>query len=180
MTPKHVVEATLPPAVAPQATSAPKPPAKPEIAKPTDRLATPAFPPVDDDPFAPLPPSAAVPQATPPDDDNPFAPLKPAPAPKTRPAPPVAAEPTLALKDPLAPGADGRLPLRHWSDNSGQFRVKARLILVLDGKVRLLKETGRTTTVPTERLSPADREYVAEVIERHGKDLTKLEQFAAR
>ena len=74
---------------------------------------------------------------------------------------------------------DGRLPTRQWLDDSGTFKVQARLILILDGKVRLLKETGRTTTVAIERLSAADREYVAAIIERYGKDLTQLDQLAA-
>ena len=54
------------------------------------------------------------------------------------------------------------------------FRVQARLVLILDGKVRLLKETGRTTTVPIERLSPDDRAYVDAIITRYGKDLASL------
>ena len=43
--------------------------------------------------------------------------------------------------------------------------------------MRLLKETGRTTTVATERLSPADREYVADVVARYGNDLSALDQL---
>jgi hypothetical protein len=38
--------------------------------------------------------------------------------------------------------------------------VRGRLIAILDDKVRILKETGRTTTVPMTRLSTADRQYV--------------------
>lgn len=53
-------------------------------------------------------------------------------------------------------------------------------MIILDGKVRLLKESGRTTTVPTERLSATDRQYVAEVIARYGSDLSALDQLAAR
>ena len=70
--------------------------------------------------------------------------------------------------------------MRQWVDHSGTFRVQGRLILILEGKVRLLKETGRTTTVPMERLSDADQRYVAEVISRYGSDLTQLQQLAAR
>jgi hypothetical protein len=70
--------------------------------------------------------------------------------------------------------------MRQWVDNTGEYKVKGRLILILDGKVRLLKETGRTTTVPLGRLSPADRQYVEEVISRYGADLTQLDQLAAR
>ena len=50
--------------------------------------------------------------------------------------------------------------LRTWTDNTGKFQIRARLFAVLDGQVRLLKESGRFTTVPFERLSPADLLYV--------------------
>jgi SLA1 homology domain 1, SHD1 len=70
--------------------------------------------------------------------------------------------------------------VRQWVDDTGTFRVKGRLILILDGKVRVLKETGRTTTVPLTRLSAADRQYVEDVISRYGSDLTQLGQLAAR
>jgi hypothetical protein len=60
------------------------------------------------------------------------------------------------------------------------FQTQGQLILILDGKVRLLKQTGRTTTVPMERLSAADLQYVEQVIARYGRDLTQLEQLAAR
>jgi hypothetical protein len=72
------------------------------------------------------------------------------------------------------------LPDRHWVDNTGDFQIRGRLILILDGKVRILKETGRTTTVPLSRLSPADREYVEQVISRYGEDLTQLSKLAAK
>lgn len=182
MIPKQVADTPAPPVVEPQIAVEPRPPAPPEIARPTEAVRPPAFPPVDDDPFAPLPPApaTAAPRSTRPIDDDPFAPVNPAPATQPKSAPPIAAEPTSKRVDPLALAADGRLPLRHWTDNSGQFQVQARLMLILDGKVRLLKETGRTTTVPTERLSAADQQYIAEIIARYGRDLTALDQLAAR
>ena len=101
--------------------------------------------------------------------------------PQSKPSAPLAAEPTtLKFADSLVPGSDGRLPIRDWSDDSGTFRVRAKLVLILEGKVRLLKETGRTTTVPVDRLSANDQAYVNEVITRYGQDLTKLDQLAAR
>lgn len=75
---------------------------------------------------------------------------------------------------------EGRLPMRPWIDNSGQYRVQGRLILILDGKVRLLKETGRTTTVPLDRLSEADRAYVERVVAQYGNDIAALALVAAR
>lgn len=54
-------------------------------------------------------------------------------------------------------------PMRLWHDDTGEFAVRGKLILLMPGKVRLLKDTGRTTTVPLDRLSKADLAYV----ERH-------------
>lgn len=96
-------------------------------------------------------------------------PKKPAPAPKT--------------EKPNAPKADGqsiqdeldrlfnsqtsaeRLPFggaefRSWVDNSGAYRVNARLAVIYSDKVKLLKENGKYTTVPINRLSKSDLEYV--------------------
>jgi len=167
--------------------TSPAPSATPRPATP---VAPPAFPPADDDPFAPAPTSGAKKRANTapavertPVDDDPFAPLPSSP-PATTSRPKAAAPTALArednLTDPLRLGADGRLFVREWTDSSGAFRVKGRLVLILDGKVRLLKETGRTTTVPVERLSAGDRAYVAEVIARYGTDLEQLDQLAAR
>ena len=50
--------------------------------------------------------------------------------------------------------------MRLWHDDSGEFEVRAKLVLMLDGKVRLLKDTGKYTTVPLDRLSPPDMTYV--------------------
>ena len=69
--------------------------------------------------------------------------------------------------------------MRLWVDDTGSFKVSGQLILILDGKVRILKETGRTTTVPLSRLSHADQEYVTQVITRHGNDLDQLNKLAA-
>jgi hypothetical protein len=169
----------------------------------------PSFPAVDDDPFAPPrpasppsppavtptitpssevdtstsnePPRPAAPPARPaPEEDDPFAPVKPR-ADRT-PPPDAAPTATPARRDThsdLARNADGQLPLRNWVDDTGQFRVQARLVQVLDGRVRLLKTTGRTTTVPLTRLSPADRTYVAEALARYGQQLL-APQLAAR
>src|ERR1044072_5321701 len=52
------------------------------------------------------------------------------------------------------------LSVRTWSDNTGTFQVEARLVQVLDGEVRLLKTTGKYTTVPNRRLSPSDLQFV--------------------
>ena len=68
--------------------------------------------------------------------------------------------------------------MRAWVDNTGTFKIQGRLIAILDGKVRLLKDTGKTTTVPLDRLSDGDRAYVEQVVEQNGQ--AALEQLAAR
>ena len=50
---------------------------------------------------------------------------------------------------------------RLWVDRSGRFRVKAELLEVLEGdRVRLKKENGVVITVPVDRLSKIDRDYL--------------------
>ncbi|MEX2316907.1 MAG: SHD1 domain-containing protein [Pirellulales bacterium] len=49
---------------------------------------------------------------------------------------------------------------REWVDNTGRYTTRGRLVTFLDGHVRLLKENGRTTTVPLARLSQNDLEFV--------------------
>jgi RNA polymerase sigma-70 factor (ECF subfamily) len=53
------------------------------------------------------------------------------------------------------------LPLRTWSDSSGAFSLEARFAGVDQGKVMLKKADGKTVSVPLERLSQADRDFVA-------------------
>lgn len=50
--------------------------------------------------------------------------------------------------------------MRVWGDNTGKFQVVARLVTVGENSVRLLKETGKYTTVPFSRLSRADLAFV--------------------
>lgn len=157
-----------------------KPLAAPTVAQPAKPVATPDFPAVSDDPFAPIAAPSPVTPKLEDHSDDPFAPLPAAPAAPEKPEAPLVVEPTHKKIDLLAPGSDGRLPSRQWTDNSGKFNVKAKLVLILDGKVRLLKETGRTTTVAIDRLSKADQAYVAEAIQRYGEDLAKLHQLASR
>jgi hypothetical protein len=143
----------------------------------------PAPAPADEDPFAPVAPApkpaAPAPAAPAPADVDPFAPVAPAApapapaAPAADPAAPAPAKPADAdpFADPFKISAEGQLPIREWNDNSGNFKIDGRLIAILDGQVRILKTTGRTTTVPMRRLSEADQKYVAEIINRHGNGL---------
>lgn len=49
---------------------------------------------------------------------------------------------------------------RVWVDNTGRYSVNARLLQMTGGHVRLMKDNGRTTTVPINRLSVRDLEFV--------------------
>jgi hypothetical protein len=62
---------------------------------------------------------------------------------------------------------------RLWTDNTGRYQVTAKLVVVLDGKVRLQKETGRFTTVSFDRLSTADLDLVL----RHNKIAANARSF---
>ncbi len=50
---------------------------------------------------------------------------------------------------------------RQWIDNSGTYRVKARLVVIYVDRIKLLKENGKISTVPLSRLSDADFGYVS-------------------
>jgi hypothetical protein len=134
-------------------------PAVPALPEPPTRSPAPAPSPDEDDPFAPQAPAPAPAPAV--DEDDPFA---PAPAGNRTGQPAVPARPAPAadsFADPFQTSSAANSPVRQWTDDSGLFQIRGRLIAILDGKVRILKTTGRTTTVPLARLSAADREYVA-------------------
>jgi len=50
--------------------------------------------------------------------------------------------------------------MRMWVDNTGSFSVNARLVRLVGGHVQLMKDNGRTTTVPLARLSERDLQFV--------------------
>lgn len=58
------------------------------------------------------------------------------------------------------PGGLTSTGLRRWIDNTGQYSCRGRLIDMLEGQVRLLKDNGHTTTVPLDRLSQDDQQFV--------------------
>ncbi len=74
--------------------------------------------------------------------------------------PPAQPQPVAAVPAPPAEPAAPANEMRLWTDNTGNYTVMARLVVVLDGKVRLQKESGRFTTVPLERLSKPDLAFV--------------------
>jgi hypothetical protein len=137
-------------------------------------------------------PPAAKPEATPKEEpkadslDDLFGPpaAKPEATPKEQPkadslddlfGPPA---PKPAAADPFGMREPAELPMRTWVDNTGNFQVTAKLVEVLDGKIRLLKETGKTTTVEMQRLSEVDRQYVQTLMAQRG--VLEMGQLAAR
>lgn len=86
----------------------------------------------------------------------------------TTPTTPPATEPTTPPVDDLFKSSavlreNGGLASdqnREWVDNTGRYQTRGRLVSFLDGHVRLLKDNGRTTTVPLTRLSQNDLEFV--------------------
>jgi hypothetical protein len=89
--------------------------------------------------------------------------------------PPKKAKPDI---DPFSALPSRELPMRTWVDNTGNYQVEARLVVITAESVRLLKENGRTTTVPMSRLSDGDRDYVEQMVAQIGYG--ELGQFAAR
>jgi hypothetical protein len=53
--------------------------------------------------------------------------------------------------------------MRHWSNDSNTHHTQGWLVEVRTDRVRILKVNGRHTTVLTESLSAADRDYVSAV-----------------
>jgi len=58
-------------------------------------------------------------------------------------------------------------PVRTWTDRTGQYKIEAALIEVKRGKVRLKTEEGKILSIPFNKLSKADQEYVRK--QRAGK-----------
>ncbi|MGD0653083.1 MAG: SHD1 domain-containing protein [Thermoguttaceae bacterium] len=58
--------------------------------------------------------------------------------------------------------AESSAGLRTWHDASGTFSVEAVMLSQQDGNVVLQKKDGKTVRVVIEKLSPADKKYVAE------------------
>jgi hypothetical protein len=56
--------------------------------------------------------------------------------------------------------SDSKSVFRTWSDTTGQFKVKARLAGVEDGKASFETEDGRKMRVPLAKLSEADRQFL--------------------
>ncbi|MCY2994161.1 MAG: SHD1 domain-containing protein [Planctomycetota bacterium] len=97
-------------------------------------------------------------------------PAKPEAKPETKPAADAA--------DPFSAVQPQELPTRLWLDNTGSFQIRARLVGIEDGAIRLLKDNGKTSTVPLRRLSDADQQYVQGIAAQFGQGA--MGQLAAR
>jgi hypothetical protein len=56
--------------------------------------------------------------------------------------------------------------MRRWTNDTGTHHTQGWLVEVRADRVRILKVNGRHTTVLTESLSAADRDYVSTVGDR--------------
>jgi len=74
---------------------------------------------------------------------------------------------------PVAPPVPEILP-RKWTDSTGHYSVRAEFVDVKDATVRLRKENGKTLSVPMDKLSKADQDYVRS-LERPAPPPTKPE-----
>jgi len=54
-------------------------------------------------------------------------------------------------------------PFRTWTDRTGKYRVEARLVMVGQTQITIERRDGKKVTVPIERLSESDAEYVREL-----------------
>jgi hypothetical protein len=69
--------------------------------------------------------------------------------------------------------------MRLWTDNSGNFSCRGRLVRFYEGQVRLLKDNGRTATVPLARLSTGDLEFVSRQASAQHAEVGKTAQSPA-
>ena len=102
----------------------------------------------EEDPFAT--PPAAPPAEEPPADD-PFAP--PAEKPAAEPAANAPAD------DPFSSTEDIN-QLRTWTDATGKYKLDARFVEIIDGKVRLQMSDGRYFRIEMDKLCAADLDLV--------------------
>jgi hypothetical protein len=149
------------------AATTPEPPMKKEAApvEATEPADEPAQPATDADKPATTPdqpvPEAKQPQAEP-GDPQPEAPAVEAAEPAVEDAAAGSAAETADATSRLVPAEQQRL----WTDASGAHQALGWLVQVDTDRVRILKTSGRHTTVAIDSLSAADRDYVALVAAR--------------
>jgi hypothetical protein len=66
--------------------------------------------------------------------------------------------------EPAAEASDSpAAELRTWSDATGKFKIEAELIKVEAGKVELKRKDGQIVSVPLDKLSKEDQDYLAQL-----------------
>lgn len=76
------------------------------------------------------------------------------------------------------PSSDSRKEgFRTWNDNTGTFRVVAKLVEVGDDHVKLEMENGQQLTVPFARLSSTDLQFANEQAQRRDREKVKRGRF---
>lgn len=125
---------------------------EPAAQKPAPMKKAPAEEPVED--------LFGEPEATKPAGDE------PAPAKESSDEAPANDKTEKAEDDPFAVLDTSPEPVRRWIDATGRHETIGRLVEVHPDRVRILKNNGRYTTVPLERLSRHDQSYVTQVGER--------------
>ena len=69
---------------------------------------------------------------------------------------------------------------RKWTSNDGRYSVEAELVELADGRVRLKKAEGATVTVPLERLSEADRQFLTTLRKKDASYAADVEPFLTK
>jgi hypothetical protein len=64
-------------------------------------------------------------------------------------------------EESISPRGTRSSATRTWSDSTGAFSVEAEFAGVEDGKVKLRKADGKTVSVPLDRLSKEDQDFIA-------------------
>jgi hypothetical protein len=138
--------APVKPAEKPAVKAPPVAPAVPPAVKPAPANEKPVAPP------APVPPPKPV-------EVKPAAPAAPTPVPASEKKP---ADKKAPVKpDEKDPFGSNSQPMRHWTDNTGQYHIEGRFVARLnDGTIRLIGADGCYVRVSFARLSPADQGFV--------------------
>jgi hypothetical protein len=77
--------------------------------------------------------------------------------------PPDRIRPAAAAAKPAPKLPPEAAPPRTWTDNTGKFSIEATLEDVKDGQVTLKRTDGRKVTLPSERLSQADQDFLKDL-----------------
>lgn len=175
-------EMTPPPSTTDDLFGPPSTPATDEAPLPAEEPATPAE--TEDFFSEPATDSAPATDAAAPDDNDLFGPPaeEEQPAEEEKPVEDVSDDDLFGKADAILglPGGLASGENRHWVDNTGNFSCDGRLLRFVDGKVQILKATGRTTTVPLARLSKGDLEFVnRQAMAQKAESLSKTAQVSS-